>query len=79
MTRAQPYNQLERMAAAAGKRRDALLREIDHRRSWRAKQFRNASKIVDAEAEEVTEKVPASPAEKPAATENPTSPILTIR
>lgn len=62
MTRGQPYDQLERMAASADKRRDALLREIERRRSWRAEQFRDASKIVDAEAEEVTDKDPGVPA-----------------
>lgn len=62
MTRGQPYDQLERIAAAADRRRDALLREIERRRASRAEQFRNASKIVDAEAEEVTDKDPGLPA-----------------
>lgn len=64
--RGQSYDQLERIAAAADKRRDALLREIERRRGWRAERFRDASKIVDAEAEEVTDKEPVSPAQKPA-------------
>ena len=62
MTRGQPYDQLERIAAAADRRRDALLREIERRRAGRAEQFRDASKIVDAEAEEVTDKDPGLPA-----------------
>ncbi len=62
MTRGQPYDQLERLAAAADKRRDALLHEIERRRAWRAEQFRDASKIVEAEAEEVTDKDPGLPA-----------------
>ena len=62
MTRGQPYDQLERIAAAADRRRDALLREIERRRASRAEQFRNASKIVDAKAEEVTDKEPGLPA-----------------
>ena len=45
MTRGQPYDHLERIAAAADKRRDALFREIERRRAWRAEQFRDASKI----------------------------------
>jgi hypothetical protein len=56
MVRSQPYDQLERIAAAADKRRDAVFREIERRRAWRAQQFQEAAKIVDAEAEEVTGK-----------------------
>jgi hypothetical protein len=56
MARSQPYDQLERIAAAADKRRDAVFREIERRRAWRAQQFQEAAKIVDAEAEEVTDK-----------------------
>lgn len=55
MARSQPYDQLERIAAAADKRRDAVFREIERRRAWRAEQFREAAKIVDAEAQEVTD------------------------
>jgi len=62
MTRGQPYDQLERLAAAADKRRDDLLHEIERRRASRAEQFRDASKIVEAEAEEVTDKDPGLPA-----------------
>jgi hypothetical protein len=62
MTRSQPYDQLERIAAAADKRRDAVFREIERRRAWRAAQFRDAVKIVDAEAEEVTGKDRGLPA-----------------
>jgi len=62
MTRGQPYDQLERIAAAADRRRDGLLREIERRRGRRAKRFRDASEIVDAEAEEVTDKDPGLPA-----------------
>jgi hypothetical protein len=58
MTRSQPYDQLERIAAAADKRRDAVFREIERR----AAQFRDAAKIVDAEAEEVTGKDRGLPA-----------------
>lgn len=56
MARSEPYDQLERMAAAADKRRDAVFREIERRRAWRAEEFRDAAKIVEAEAEEVTGK-----------------------
>jgi hypothetical protein len=62
MTRGQPYDQLERMAASADKRRDALHHEVERRRAWRAKQFREASKIVEAEAEDVTDKGAGLPA-----------------
>ena len=85
MSRGQPYDQLERIAAAADKRRDALLREIERRRDWRAERFRDASKIVDAEAEDVTDKEPspakkgASPVEKPAATVHETAPYVRLR
>ena len=81
MTRGQPYDQLERIAAAADKRRDALLREIERRRDWRAERFRDASKIVEAEAEDVTDKEPASRANKQAspAEKRASGAILTIR
>lgn len=85
MTRGQPYDQLERIAAAADKRRDALLREIERRRDWRAERFRDASKIVDAEAEDVTDKEPSAakkpvpPAEGPTATVSETAPYVTLR
>jgi hypothetical protein len=62
MARSQPYDQLERIAAAADRRRDAVFREIERRRAWRAEQFREGAKIVDAEAEEVTGKDPGLPA-----------------
>ena len=61
MARAQPYDQLERMAAAADKRRDAVFREIERRRAWRAQLFEEGAKILDAEAEDVTGKEPAAP------------------
>lgn len=54
LNRAQVYEQADRMAANADKRRDALLREIERHRAWRAQHFRDAADIVDAEAEDVT-------------------------
>jgi len=59
MNRSQPYELLDRIATSADKRRDALLRDIERRRTGRAKDFREAASIVDAEAEEVTS--PSSP------------------
>jgi hypothetical protein len=53
MNRSEPYEQLERIATGADKRRDALLRDIERRRAGRAERFREAANIVDAEAEEV--------------------------
>ncbi|HEX9881611.1 MAG TPA: hypothetical protein VJ233_12685, partial [Hyphomicrobiaceae bacterium] len=58
--RAQVYEQADRMAANADKRRDGLLREIERRRAWRAQHFRDAANIVDAEAEDVTAERPRS-------------------
>jgi hypothetical protein len=53
LNRAQPYEQADRMAANADKRRDTLLREVERRRAVRAPRFRDATNIVDAEAEDV--------------------------
>ena len=61
IARSEPYDQLERMAAAADKRRDAVFREIERRRGWRVERFREGDKIVDVEAEDVTGKDAASP------------------
>lgn len=60
LNRAQVYEQADRMAANADKRRDGLLREIERRRAWRAQHFRDAANIVDAEAEDVTAERPRS-------------------
>lgn len=54
--RSHVFDQLERMAAAADKRRDAVIREIERRRAGRAKPFREAADIVDAEAEDLPAK-----------------------
>jgi len=60
LNRAQVYEQADRMAANADKRRDALLCEIERRRAWRAQNFRDSTNIVDAEAEDVTAERPRS-------------------
>jgi hypothetical protein len=62
MNRSEPYEQLERIATGADKRRDALLRDIERRRAGRAERFREAANIVDAEAEEVTSQSSPAPA-----------------
>jgi len=56
LNRSQVYDQLERLAAAADKRRDAVLREIERRRAGRAQRFQDAANIVDAESEDVPRK-----------------------
>jgi hypothetical protein len=61
MNRCQPYELLERIAASADKRRDALLRDIERHRAGRAKHFREAASVVDAEAEEVTSRSSPDP------------------
>jgi hypothetical protein len=53
MSRSDVYDQLERLAGAADKRRDSVLREIERRRAGRAQQFRDAASVVDAEVEDV--------------------------
>jgi hypothetical protein len=50
LNRSGVYEQLERLAVAADKRRDAVLQEIQRRRDTRAQVFRDA---VDADAEDV--------------------------
>ena len=59
--RSHVFDQLERMAAAADKRRDAGFREIERRRAGRAPRFRDAADIADAETEDVSAKDTALP------------------
>ena len=56
------FDQLERMASAADKRRDAVIREIERRRAGRAPRFRDAADIAEAETEDVPAKGSAATA-----------------
>lgn len=67
LIRSQPYEQLERIATAADKRRDAAFRDIARHRAGPLRPLRQ-SNVVDAEAEDVTNE---SPGDTAVATVNP--------
>lgn len=64
LNRSQFYDLLERMAAAADKRRDAALRDIDRHRAGRVEPIRKREDAVDVE--EVIDETPRLPALPPA-------------